>query len=136
MIKLYVVPSCHSCSSSKKWMTEQGLDFKEINLLRAEISSEEILEILSLTEEGIDEIISTRSKAYKNLALDFDQLSLNELINIIRKNPSILRRPLILDERRLQVGFNADDIRKFLSRSVRKIKINDALDDIRRLHLV
>lgn len=31
----------------------------------------------------------------------------------------MLRRPIMLDEKRLQVGFNEDEIRKFLPRSVR-----------------
>ncbi|MFE7152668.1 ArsC/Spx/MgsR family protein, partial [Heyndrickxia sporothermodurans] len=31
----------------------------------------------------------------------------------------MLRRPIILDEKRLQVGYNEDEIRKFLPRRIR-----------------
>ena len=54
------------------------------------------------------------------------------LIDVIEKNRSLLRRPLIVDEKRLQVGYNEDDIRKFLPRSVRKIAFQTAESRIKR----
>lgn len=54
------------------------------------------------------------------------------LIEVIEKNRSLLRRPLIVDEKRLQVGYNEDDIRKFLPRSVRKIAFQTAESSIKR----
>ena len=48
---------------------------------------------------------------------------MNELIDLIEKNPSLLRRPIILDDRRMQVGYNEDEIRRFLPRSVRRLEI-------------
>ncbi|MGH2117998.1 ArsC/Spx/MgsR family protein, partial [Aerococcus sp. L_32] len=38
-----------------------------------------------------------------------------------------LRRPIILDDKRLQVGYNEDEIRRFLPRSVRKLELQQAL---------
>ena len=40
-------------------------------------------------------------------------MSTNELIHFIQKNPSILKRPIMIDERRFQVGYNAEEIRAF-----------------------
>ena len=46
---------------------------------------------------------------------------------LIQNNPGLLRRPIILDDKRLQVGYNEDEIRRFLPRSVRKLELQQAL---------
>ena len=51
-----------------------------------------------MTEDGTDEIISTRSKTYQKLNVDIDSLPLQDLYAIIQDNPGLLRRPIILDE--------------------------------------
>lgn len=48
-------------------------------------------------------------------------MSINELIHFIQKNPSILKRPIMIDERRFQVGYNAEEIRAFIPRELRKL---------------
>ncbi|GHU37537.1 ArsR family transcriptional regulator [Bacilli bacterium] len=131
MIKIYTVAYSSSCDKAKKWLQEHNLEFEEINLTKAQLTDSEILHLLSLTENGTEEIISKRGKAYQKLNVDLDDLSMSCLVEVIEKNTSLLRRPLIVDEKRLQVGYNEDDIRKFLPRSVRKIAFQTAEDRIK-----
>lgn len=119
MIKLYYATSSSSCRKAKTWLIENHLSFEAVNLNTTKLTREELLHILSLTESGTDDVISKKSKAYQALDLDFDSLSLNEIVALIDKNHSLIRRPLIVDEKRLQVGFNDDDMRKFVPRQVR-----------------
>lgn len=133
MIKVYTVMACSSCKKAKEWLANHRLEFEEINLITDKIDPEDFLKIFSLTENGTEEIISTRSRAYKRLSLDFEHLSLHELVKIIEENRTLLRRPLILDDKRLQVGYNEDDIRKFLPRSVRRVERLEASHNIRQL---
>lgn len=121
MIKLYSSASCTSCRKAKAWLLEQGLTFEERNIISDQLTKTEIKEILALTETGTDEIISPRSKVYQKLDIDFDELSLSELVAVIEENPSILRRPILMDERRLQIGYNEDEIHQFIPREVRKV---------------
>ena len=67
-----------------------------------------------MTENGTEEIISTRSRAFQQLRINLDDLSIDQLLDLVEKNPSLLRRPIIMDDRRLQVGYNEDEIRRFL----------------------
>ena len=71
---------------------------------------------------GTDDIISKRSKIIKENKIDIDEMSINELIHFIQKNPSILKRPIIIDERRFQVGYNAEEIRAFIPRELRRLQ--------------
>ncbi|MGL9729320.1 transcriptional regulator Spx [Enterococcus sp. DIV0756] len=121
MIKLYSSASCTSCRKAKAWLKENGLEFEERNIMSDPLTKDEIIEILSMTETGTDEIISTRSKVYEKLDVDFNDLSLNELVDIIEKHPSLLRRPLVFDESKFQVGYNEDEIHQFIPREVRRV---------------
>lgn len=121
MIKLYSSSSCTSCRKAKAWLKENGLEFEERNIMSDPLTKDEIIEILSMTETGTDEIISTRSKVYEKLDVDFNDLSLNELVNIIEEHPSLLRRPLVFDETKFQVGYNEDEIHQFIPREVRRV---------------
>ena len=79
-----------------------------------------------MTENGTDEIISTRSKAFQELDINLETMPLQELFQLISDNPGLLRRPIILDEKRLQVGYNEDEIRRFLPRKVRTFQLREA----------
>lgn len=101
MIKIYTVAYSSSCDKAKAWLNEHNLEYEEINLMKAELTDEEILHLLTLTENGTEEIISKRGKAYKKLNVDLEDLSMSRLIEVIEKNRSLLRQPLIVDEKRL-----------------------------------
>ena len=83
------------------------------------------MQVLRMTENGTEEIISTRSRTFQNLRINLDDLSIDQLIDLVEKNPSLLRRPIIMDDRRLQVGYNEDEIRRFLPRKVRRLELEE-----------
>ena len=125
MVTLFVSPSCTSCRRAKSWFQEHQIPYKERNILSEKLTIDEIKNILHYTEEGTDEIISTKSKAFQKLNINIDSLSLRELYTIINENPGILKRPLMLDEKRLQVGFNEEEIRSFLPRNMRVFQLDE-----------
>ena len=126
MVTLYTSPCCTSCRKAKAWLEEHDIPYKERNIFSESLSLDEIKEILRMTEDGTDEIISTRSKTFQKLNVNLDNLPLQELFNIIQQNPGLLRRPIIIDEKRLQVGYNEDEIRRFLPRKVRTFQLREA----------
>jgi regulatory protein spx len=126
MVDLYVSPSCTSCRKAKAWLQENGIPFKERNIFSEPLNIDEIKNILRMTEDGTEDIISKRSKAYSKLNVDLDELPMKQLYKLISKNPGLLRRPIIVDEKRLQVGYNEDEIRRFLPRQVRELELAEA----------
>lgn len=124
MITLYASPSCTSCRKAKSWLEENDLEYVEKNIFHDPLTKRQIRRILSLTEEGTKEIISYRSQAYEDLEIDLDSLSMNELLDLFVNEPSLIRRPIIMDDRRLQIGYNEEDIRCFLPREVRRLELN------------
>ncbi|MCW1238165.1 transcriptional regulator SpxA [Bacillus pretiosus] len=119
MVVLYTTASCSSCRKAKAWLEENQIDYTEKNIVSNSLTVDELKSILRLTEDGATEIISTRSKTFQDLNINIEALSLNEFYKLIIEHPLMLRRPIMLDEKRLQIGFNDEEIRKFLPRSVR-----------------
>ncbi|APT18914.1 MULTISPECIES: transcriptional regulator SpxA [Amylolactobacillus] len=126
MVNLYTSPSCTSCRKAKSWLKEHNIPFVERNIFSNPLSKDEIMQVLRMTEDGTEEIISTRSHAFQNLGVSIDDLSIDKLLDLVVQNPGLLRRPIIMDEKRLQVGYNEDEIRRFLPREVRQLELQQA----------
>ena len=127
MINLYLSPSCTSCRKARVWFNSYGVPFEEHNILTQPMTADDLKAILAKTENGTEDIISTRSKVFQKLNIDVDELTMNQLINLILEHPSLLRRPIIVDEKRMQIGFNEDEIRAFLPRSYRQAELRDVM---------
>jgi regulatory protein spx len=126
MVTLYSSPSCTSCRKAKLWLDDHSIPYTERNIFAEPLKLEEIKEVLRMTESGTDEIISTRSKIFQKLNINVESMPLQDLYQLIQKNPGLLRRPIIIDEKRLQVGYNEDEIRRFLPRKVRSFQLREA----------
>lgn len=126
LLTLYTSPSCTSCRKARAWLQEHQIPFVERNIFSEPLNSSELKAILQMTEDGTEEIISTRSKVFQKLNMDLDDLPLQELLELVQNNPGLLRRPIMIDDKRLQVGFNEDEIRRFLPRDVRQLELCQA----------
>jgi len=120
MIKIYTTPSCSSCRKAKKWLDKYMIEYVEKNIFTQPITDEDIETMLQNAENGFDDIISTRSKVFREKDLDIEDMLMSELKDFIKENPSVLKRPIIVDETRLQVGYNEEEIRIFIPRKLRE----------------
>ena len=111
MVTLFLSPSCTSCRKARAWLTNHEVAFDEHNIITSPLTHDELMKILSYTENGTEDIISTRSKVFQKLNIDVDDLTIKELI---------------MDTKRMQIGFNEDEIRAFLPRDYRKQELRQA----------
>ena len=65
MIILYTSPGCASCRKAKQWLKDNEMTFVEKNIFTTLLKEEEIKYLLQRTENGTEDIISTRSN-FKN----------------------------------------------------------------------
>lgn len=98
MVTLYTSPSCTSCRKARAWLEEHEIPFVERNIFSEPLSIDEIKQILRMTEDGTDEIISTRSKVFQKLNVNVESMPLQDLYTLINEHPGLLRRPIIIDE--------------------------------------
>ncbi|MFU2163387.1 transcriptional regulator Spx [Streptococcus pluranimalium] len=126
MIKIYTISSCTSCKKAKTWLNAHRLPYKEQNLGKETLTKQEILAILAKTESGIESIVSSKNRYAKALNCNIEELPLSQVIDLIQENPRILKSPILIDDKRLQVGYKEDDIRAFLPRNIRNVENEQA----------
>ena len=110
MIIMYTSPGCASCRKAKQWLQEHNIEFKEKNIFSTLLKEEEIKNLLMRSENGSEDIISKRSKIILEQKIDVEAMSTSELIRFIQKNPSVLKRPIMIDDSRFVVGYDDDEI--------------------------
>ena len=134
MIQIYTTPSCASCRKAKKWFDQYKIPYSEKNIFSIKLSKEDIFRMLANSENGFEDIISTRSKIFKEKKLDPENMTVQALVDFIIAYPSVLKRPIIINENELQVGYNNEDITIFLPKELRNRECfsgfdNKSLDD-------
>ena len=90
MVTLYTSPSCTSCRKARAWLEEHNIPFEERNIFSNPLNVDEIKQILQMTEDGTEEIISKRSKIFQDLDIDLDELPLQKLYTLILTDPPML----------------------------------------------
>ena len=130
LIQIYTTPSCASCRKAKKWFDQYKIPYSEKNIFSIKLSKEDIFRMLSNSENGFEDIISTRSKVFKEKKLEPDGMSTQALVEFIIENPSVLKRPIIINENELQVGYNNEDITIFLPKEMRNRECFNSFDKL------
>lgn len=121
MITIFTTPSCSSCRKAKKWLEDHKISYHEKNLFNQPITEKDIDMMLENAENGFEDIISTRSKVFKENDLDVEDMRISELKAFIIENPSVLKRPIIIDNDKMQVGYNDEEIRIFIPKRLREL---------------
>ncbi len=121
MIVLYTSPGCSSCRKVKQWMKDHNLEYTEKNIFKTILDKDEIKYLLTRSENGTDDLISKRSKVIQEGKIDLESMTLNDLVDFVQNNPSVLRRPIILSSKVLQIGYDEEEIDAFVPRELRRI---------------
>lgn len=124
MIVLYSSPGCASCRKVRQWLKEQNLKFIEKNIFTSMLSEKEIKYLLMRTDNGAEDIISKRSKIMQESTINIEELSISELILFIQRHPSVLKRPIVMNEKSFLIGYDEEEIDAFLPQEKRRTNID------------
>ncbi|TWG83674.1 arsenate reductase/regulatory protein spx [Bacillus subtilis J27] len=111
-INFLLISKLHVMPKTKHWLKAHQIEFNERHLFRETPTREELKYILSLTTEGIDEILATRSQTFKNLNLNIEEMTVNEVLELLIEKPKLLRRPILVDNKKLVIGYNPGELLK------------------------
>lgn len=114
MINIYYNTKNHGFYRTIEWLEYHRISYNIKPILQ--LTREDFLKILSLTDNGFEDLFSVR-KVHKQA---FDIYTMNQLIDYILENPKILKAPIAFNEKHLLIGYDAGEIRVFLSRNHRK----------------
>ena len=115
-LMFYTYPSCTSCRKTKAFLQEQELQVSERHIFRDAPTVDELLQLLAISEEGVDSLLATRSQAFKQLDVDVEDLKLSELLKLRSENPKLLKRPILTDGKEVIVGYDKVSIETYARR--------------------
>jgi regulatory protein spx len=114
-LTFFTYPSCTSCRKAKAWLVENGVSYEERHLFKNPPTAEELLEIIKMTTNGLEEILSTRSQRFKNLDVDINDMTVSELLEMLSEEPQLLKRPILTNGEQVIIGYNQSAMKNLLS---------------------
>jgi len=66
--------------------------------------------LAQLAPGGVESLVSKRSRRYRELGLAGKSLDDEAWLQLLSREPMMLRRPLVTDGRRLVIGYDADGL--------------------------
>lgn len=86
----------------RAWLHEKGVEIEERNFFQNLFSEDELRQFLQ--GEKLSEVFSWNSPSFKALGLSADSLDDEALLQLMLKEPRLIRRPLVKVGDRLVIG--------------------------------
>ncbi len=103
MIKMYGIKNCDTVKKAQKFLNVQGVDFEFVDFRQTPID----IQTLQSFVDGVgwDKLINKRSTTYRQLS---DKEKQNLSLALVLKNPTLIKRPVLVTKDNINVGFDKD----------------------------
>lgn len=107
MILFLEYPKCTTCRKAKKWLDENGIDYTDRHIAEQNPSEEELKEWHGKSGLPLKKFFNTSGMLYRELQLKdkLPQMSEEEQYQLLASNGMIVKRPLIIGDDFILVGF-------------------------------
>src|SRR6476661_4720288 len=95
-IEIYLYSNCSSCRDADAILKKSNLTVERRDLFKDPLKTDEIATLFRRINVTASEMISTRSRPFRELKLAAQHLSDEELIELMANHPALIRRPVIL----------------------------------------
>lgn len=94
-ITVYEKPTCTTCRKVTKAFIEQGIDFEKINYYVEPFTKSKLKSLLVKLKMKPSALLRKNDEAYKKLKAKIEQLSEEEILNLMINNPNLVQRPIV-----------------------------------------
>ena len=100
-------PKCSTCQRAKKWLQEHEISFEDRHIVENPPTQEEMSAWILQSGLPIKRFFNTSGLVYKSLELKekLPQMSESEQIALLCSNGMLIRRPLLITDKEVLVGF-------------------------------
>lgn len=109
-------PKCSTCQKAKKWLEEQNINYTERNIVENNPSYEELKEWHARSGLPLKRFFNTSGLLYKEMKLKdkLPTMSEDEQLKLLATNGMLVKRPLLIDENTVLVGFKEAEWRSLI----------------------
>lgn len=107
-------PKCSTCQKAKKWLTENNIDFIDRNIVEENPTVDELSTWFKQSGLPLKRFFNTSGMLYKeqNLKDKLPTMSEEEQLKLLASNGMLVKRPLLIGEDKILIGFRPDDWEK------------------------
>ena len=100
-------PKCSTCQKAKKWLDEQGVEYTERHIVENNPTYDELKEWYTKSGLPLKKFFNTSGLLYKemNLKDKLPTMSEDEQLKLLATNGMLVKRPLVVKEDLVLVGF-------------------------------
>ena len=100
-------PKCSTCQKAKKWLDEHNLEYTERHIVEHHPSYEELKEWHGKSGLPLKKFFNTSGLLYKEMQLKdkLPAMSEEEQLKLLATNGMLVKRPLLVKEDTVLVGF-------------------------------
>ena len=104
-------PACGTCKKAKKWLEENQVDFESRLIVENNPTEEELKNWIPRSGLPIRKFFNTSGVIYKELKLKdkLPTMSEEEQIKLLASNGKLVKRPLIVADNLILVGFKPEE---------------------------
>lgn len=116
-MKLYQYPKCSTCRKAIKFLNEQGIEIKSIDITEKPPAKTELKAMLASYAGDIRKLFNTSGVQYRELKMKdkLPSMSAKEAIDLLAGNGKLIKRPFLLNaDKQGIVGFKDADWADFL----------------------
>ena len=111
-------PSCTTCKKAKAWLQSKGLEFTARHIKEENPTAEELSGWQEKSGLELKKFFNTSGLVYKDLGLKdkLPGLSREEQLDRLASNGMLVKRPIVVTEDAVLVGFKEKDWEKLLQK--------------------
>ena len=116
MLTFICYPKCSTCQKAKKWLDDHGVAYELRDIKLENPSFEELAQWHQQSGLPLKKFFNTSGLLYKsmNLKEKLPSMTEEEQLQLLASNGMLVKRPLIVTENAVLVGFKAADWEKLL----------------------
>ena len=114
MLRIYTYEKCSTCRSALKFITARGWQADVVPIREQPPTKAELKKMLSLVGGEIRKLFNTSGLDYKALGMKdkLPAMSEAEVIDLLSRNGSLVKRPFVLSAKGGAVGFKPEEWEK------------------------
>jgi len=113
-ITVYQKPTCTTCRQVHAALKESGVDFDAVNYYVDPIPKKKLIELLRKMKMSARDLLRTKEPIYKTLRLSERDLSDDEIVELMVRNPDLIQRPIVEKGARAILARPAERLKEIL----------------------
>jgi len=117
-MKFICYPKCTTCKKAKKWLDDNGIEYTMRDIKEDNPSFEELAEWYGISNQPIKKFFNTSGMLYKSMELKnkLPEMSEEEMLNILSSDGMLVKRPLLVSDDFVLIGFKENDWKEKLNK--------------------